>query len=197
MALLETAGYASRTRTRSGEDLARRTLRGQIARLERRLAAAGRPLPPPGRRGSPRLLDFEAMERVRDDLAQRAAAAESAAAAQGAAESAARARLEAMLADPAAHPWAIVRREELGLPGCGDYHVRPRAGLLGLLFGWWRVKLSSGCPLAMAHYRDRPAHLRPNNPLLELVVTILVLTVLVATVIVFLFVYHDFPLRVS
>jgi len=29
------------------------------------------------------------------------------------------------------------------------------------------------------------------------VVTILVLTVLVATVIVFLFVYHDFPLRVS
>ncbi len=28
------------------------------------------------------------------------------------------------------------------------WHVRPRYGLLGMLMGWWRVKISSGCPLA-------------------------------------------------
>ena len=195
MALLETTAYAPRTRSR--ENLARRTLRGQIARLERRLAAAGEPLPPPGPRGAPRLLDLLALERVRDELVARAARAESAARVRGAAEAAARTRLEAMLADPASHRWEILRREELGLAGCGDYHVRPRAGLLGLLLGWWRVKLSSGCPLAMADYRDRPAHLRTRAPLLELVVTAVVLAILIATVIVFLFVYHDFPLRVS
>jgi hypothetical protein len=26
--------------------------------------------------------------------------------------------------------------------------VRPRLGLIGMLAGWWHVKLSSGCPLA-------------------------------------------------
>jgi hypothetical protein len=26
--------------------------------------------------------------------------------------------------------------------------VRPRLGLIGMLMGWWQVKLSSGCPLA-------------------------------------------------
>jgi hypothetical protein len=25
--------------------------------------------------------------------------------------------------------------------------VRPRLGLIGMLMGWWQVKLSSGCPL--------------------------------------------------
>jgi hypothetical protein len=52
-----------------------------------------------------------------------------------------------MLADPAAHRWERVTREDLGEPGCGGWHVRPRAGLLGMLAGWWEVKLSSGCPL--------------------------------------------------
>jgi hypothetical protein len=28
------------------------------------------------------------------------------------------------------------------------WHVRPRLGLVGMLAGWWQVKLSSGCPLA-------------------------------------------------
>jgi hypothetical protein len=51
-----------------------------------------------------------------------------------------------MLADPRAHKWERVTRAELGEPGCGDWHVRPRFSLLGLLAGWWEVKLSSGCP---------------------------------------------------
>jgi hypothetical protein len=38
---------------------------------------------------------------------------------------------------------------------------------------------------------------RPENPILEWTLTILVLAVLVGTVIVFVFVFHDFPLRTS
>lgn len=38
---------------------------------------------------------------------------------------------------------------------------------------------------------------RPENPILEAALTLLVLAVLVGTVLVFLFVYHDFPLRTS
>jgi hypothetical protein len=51
-----------------------------------------------------------------------------------------------MLADPHAHRFEVVRRADLGEPGCGAYAVRPAFGLLGMLFGWWCVKLSSGCP---------------------------------------------------
>jgi hypothetical protein len=38
---------------------------------------------------------------------------------------------------------------------------------------------------------------RPENPVLEWALTILVVAVLVGTVLVFLFVFHDFPLRTS
>jgi hypothetical protein len=53
-----------------------------------------------------------------------------------------------MLLDPAAHRFARVSCRELGEPGCGAWQVRPRLGLIGMLMGWWQVKLSSGCPLA-------------------------------------------------
>ncbi len=43
-----------------------------------------------------------------------------------------------------------VSNREIGEPGCGVWHVRPRLGLIGMLMGWWEVKLSSGCPLAAA-----------------------------------------------
>ena len=36
---------------------------------------------------------------------------------------------------------------DLGERGCGAYHVRPRLGIIGMLMGWWHIKLSSGCPL--------------------------------------------------
>jgi hypothetical protein len=54
--------------------------------------------------------------------------------------------LERMLADPPAHRWARVPLAALEEPGCGAYVVRPRLGLIGMLAGWWEVKLSSGCP---------------------------------------------------
>jgi hypothetical protein len=40
-----------------------------------------------------------------------------------------------------------VTQRELGAGGCGVWRVRPRLGLVGMLMGWWQVKLSSGCPL--------------------------------------------------
>ena len=145
-------------RPRVVDDLAvRRALRGQIARLESRLGALcgelGRPgrsegLPPSlsPRSAGPRLVGVAELERARDQLVARVSDAERRLADRETAEAAGRARLEAMLADPAGHRWEIVPREQLGLPACGAYHVRPRLGLLGMLFGWWCVKLSSGCP---------------------------------------------------
>ena len=56
--------------------------------------------------------------------------------------------IEEMLLDPAAHKWVRVSNEDIGEPGCKHWHVRPRWGLIGMLMGWWRVVISSGCPLA-------------------------------------------------
>ena len=132
---------------------ARRTLREQIARLEREHAAivtaafprleAGPAAP---RLAGPRLLSLGELERVRDALAARTGDLEAAAAAQAARQADARRELEQMLADPPAHRWKKVTRDDLGLPGCGAYHVRPRVGVVGMLMGWWQVKISSGCP---------------------------------------------------
>ena len=139
------------------EALARRALRAQVARLERRLGAlagelgrAGRaqalPAARPSSGAGPRLLGLAELERARDRLVELVAGGERRLAEREDSEAGARARLEAMLADPAAHRWAVVHREELGEPGCGAWRVVPRAGLLGMLLRWWRVKLSSGCP---------------------------------------------------
>jgi hypothetical protein len=51
-----------------------------------------------------------------------------------------------MLADPPAHKWRRLSNADLGRPGCTTYHVRPKAGVLGMLMGWWEVKVSGGCP---------------------------------------------------
>ena len=53
-----------------------------------------------------------------------------------------------MLAAPAGLKWVRVSRDDIGEPGCGHWHSRPRLGPIGMLMGWWRVKVSSGCPLA-------------------------------------------------
>ena len=53
-----------------------------------------------------------------------------------------------MIADPASHKWIRVYNDDIGEPGCKNWHAKPRWGPLGLLMGWWRVKISSGCPLA-------------------------------------------------
>jgi hypothetical protein len=114
------------------ERAARADLRAQIAALEARGARVRA-------RGGPRLLSLGELERVRDGLAARPQPVI-------ADHEAARVRLERMLADPAAHRWERVSLAELGEPGCGVYAVRPRLGLIGMLAGWWEVKLSSGCP---------------------------------------------------
>ena len=135
------------------ERAARATLRSQIARLEREhatLFAAAYPRLDPGPRApalaGPRLLDLGGLERVRDHLATRVAALRAASEEQRERQAEAARELERMLADPPAHKWRRLANADLGLPGCTTYHVRPRAGLIGMLAGWWQVKISGGCP---------------------------------------------------
>jgi hypothetical protein len=134
---------------------AREELRRQIARLEgelgRLFAAAfpNRDAPRSvGAAGGPRLLGLGELERTRDRLAARVAELRRSLDARAEAEEANRALIERMTADPAAHRWVRISNEDIGERGCRHWHARPRWGLLGMLAGWWRVKLSSGCPLA-------------------------------------------------
>ena len=134
------------------EHAARRTLRDQIARLEREHAAiVARAYPrldagPQLALAGPRLLSLGELERVRDALAARVVALHGGAEAQEARQAIALRELDQMLADPPAHKWEKLANADLGRPGCTTYHVRPRAGLLGMLMGWWVVKISGGCP---------------------------------------------------
>jgi hypothetical protein len=140
------------------EHAARHTLRAQIARLEREQAAIVAATYPRLEAGpsqpslaGPRLLTLGELERVRDALAGRVGAMRAAVAEQEERQALALRELEAMLADPPAHKWRRLANADLGRPGCTTYHVRPRAGLLGMLMGWWQVKISGGCPLAASH----------------------------------------------
>ena len=150
--------------TEADERAARRTLRDQIARLEAQLAdcvasAFGVreqvPFAVAGALG-PRVLGIAELERVRDGLAARLGEARRELTLAGEAQERARVRLERMLLAPGEHKFARVAAAELGEGGCGVYQVRPRLGLIGMLAGWWHVKLSSGCPL---HARGEPAHI--------------------------------------
>jgi hypothetical protein len=149
--------------TSAREDAAARAqLRAQIATLERQLSdaliaclpyadgSAAAPAPPTARTTSrgPRLLDLGDLERARDELAARLSAARAEQRRRGERAARARARLEAMHLEPGHHRFEQVTRAELGEGRCGVWQVRPRLGLLGMLMGWWEVKLSSGCPLA-------------------------------------------------
>jgi hypothetical protein len=147
---------------RCDERAARATLRAQIARLEREhatIVAATYPRLDPGpplpSLAGPRLLSLGQLERVRDALAGRVCALREAAVEQEERQEDARRELERMLADPPAHRWRRIANADLGLPGCTTYHVRPRAGLLGMLMGWWEVKVSGGCPLPSPSARGR------------------------------------------
>jgi hypothetical protein len=143
------------------ERAARRTLREQIARLERELADAfvtafpmgG--LPQPAMITSPpapaRLLDLGELEVVRDDLTERLREARTSISRRADEIAEKRLVLERMLLRPADYKFVRVSRRELGEPGCGVWQVRPRMGLIGMLMGWWQVKLSSGCPLPRGH----------------------------------------------
>ena len=137
------------------ERAARRVLRDQIARLERELAnlfVAAFPhltldLAVPGS-GGPRVLDLGELESTRDALVDRLARARGALGERHELESRNRELLERVMLEPGRYRYFRISRADLGEPGCGEWHVRPRLGLIGMLAGWWQVKLSSGCPLA-------------------------------------------------
>jgi hypothetical protein len=149
---------ATRTELRleGDEGLARAELRRQIGRLEAELdglfaEAFGRvevdcsvAAPSAG----PRLLGLGELEAVRDALAVRAAEARRALAARAEVETRNRELLERMLERPQDFRWLRISRADVGEPGCGHWHSRPMLGPIGMLMGWWRVKVSSGCPLA-------------------------------------------------
>jgi len=135
---------------------ARAELRRQVGYLERELAglfseAFGRVELDYGVAAvsaEPRVLDLGELERLRDELAERVADARLQLRERSRFETANHELLRRMLASPADFKWVQVSRDDLGLPGCGHWHSRPRLGPLGMLMGWWRVKVSSGCPLA-------------------------------------------------
>jgi hypothetical protein len=142
-------------RVRIDERLARTELRRQVGRLERELASLlaegfGR-VTVEHRVGAiatePRVLDLGELERLRDELADRVADARLTLREQAQMEASHRELLHQMIAAPADFKWVRVSRDDLGLPGCGHWHSRPRLGPIGMLMGWWRVKVSSGCPL--------------------------------------------------
>jgi len=133
---------------------ARVELRRQIARLERELSELfASAFPRKGIEwtvapaGGPRLLGVGELEQVRDELAGRIAEVRGLLNDRAYVETRNREVLERMIADPARFKWVRISNVDVGEPACHHWHSRPRYGLLGMLMGWWRVKLSSGCPL--------------------------------------------------
>ena len=138
------------------ERLARRALLDQIARLEGDLSSLfvaawprkGLDLSVSGSSmGGPCLLSFAELERLRDDLVTRLDEGRRNLGERTMLEDRHRRRIEEMLLEPERHKWVRVSNEDIGEPGCKHWHVRPRWGLLGMLMNWWRVRISSGCPL--------------------------------------------------
>ncbi len=149
-------GGAYLPRTRPDERAARRSLLEQVARLEEELSQLfcsawprqGLEFSVDSRRG-PRLLGLAELEQLRDELAERLHQSRRSFSDRTYAEEQRRRLREEMLLDPQRHKWVRVANEDIGEPGCKHWHVRPRFGLLGMLLNWWRVRISSGCPLAL------------------------------------------------
>jgi hypothetical protein len=140
------------------ETAARRELRRQIADLERKLGDALVTAFPhttvdvqvPGRSG-PRVLELGDLELQRDALGAKLREVRTALEERSRRVEGNRVLLERMLLEPKRHKFARLYRSDMDMGGCGAYEVRPRLGLIGMLMGWWHVKLSSGCPLATSH----------------------------------------------
>ena len=138
------------------EAAARRTLREQIARLESELGAlfcstfprTGFDWDVPSR-GGPRVLSLVELTEIRDGLADRLAHNRKLLGDRTYVEELNRRTIEEMLLNPAEYKWVRVQNEDIGERGCKQWHVRPRFWILGMLMNWWRVRISSGCPLAM------------------------------------------------
>jgi hypothetical protein len=132
-------------------------LRRQIADLERRLGQLFASSFPRqgiewrvGAVGGPRVLGVAELERVRDALSSRLQQAQRELGRRGKIEQDNRGTLEAMIAEPERHHWVLISNEDIGEKGCRHWHSRPRWGILGMLLNWWRVRVSSGCPLTTA-----------------------------------------------
>jgi hypothetical protein len=146
----------------AAERAARASLRAQVTKLERELSgivACGFPnISPAGGVGEfsdpayagwagPHLMSLAELERLRDRLAQSVREAQDQARRRSQLELRARDLLERMKLEPGSYKFARLPVRDLGEHGCGAWEVRPRLGLIGMLAGWWQVKLSSGCPL--------------------------------------------------
>ena len=137
------------------ERSARADLRRQIAAMELALARLfGSAFPRKGIEfavpgiGGPRLLSVDELEQIRDGLAVRIQEVKADLHGYAVVEQSNRELIERMTVDPASYKWVRVHNEDIGEPGCKNWHAKPRWGPLGMLMGWWRVKISSGCPLA-------------------------------------------------
>ncbi len=134
---------------------AREALRAQVAKLERELSgvvAGGFPhissvASSSGALCGPHLLTLAELECLRDRLALRVREAQVQDLRRDELERSSRDLLERMKADPGHYKFVRLRVVDLGERGCGVWEVRPRLGLIGMLAGWWQLKLSSGCPL--------------------------------------------------
>jgi hypothetical protein len=153
----ELAPDAREDRKHAAERAARASLRAQITRLERELSATvaerfphiSAPVAVPG--GStdgPSLLDLGELERSRDRLAADVQELRARVLARIEHERRAREQLQRMKLEPGRYKFARLPVRDLGQGVCGAWEVRPRLGLIGMLAGWWQLKLSSGCPLS-------------------------------------------------
>jgi hypothetical protein len=139
------------------EHAARRDLREQIARLERELQQTLVTSFPrtgldvtlaPRRMAGPRVLALGELEDLRDRLSAKLGQAREDLRVRVDREEECRQLLERMLLEPGKYRSTRLANADLGEGGCGVWSVKPRMGLIGMLCGWWQVKLSSGCPLA-------------------------------------------------
>jgi hypothetical protein len=150
---------------------ARSELRRQIARLELELAELFSSAFPRGGiewsvapAGGPRILGVGELEQVRDALLTRISDVRRVLGDRAYVEERNREFLELVIAEPEKYHWVRISNEDIGEPGCRHWHSRPRLGPIGMLMGWWRVKLSSGCPLVRGR---RPRGVPHQSPAIE------------------------------
>jgi hypothetical protein len=147
-------GAAFERGTAGDERLAREALRGQVAKLERELSGlVAHTFPHISPRdddgeafSGPRLLSLGELERVRDRLALHLGEVQGQVVERTELERRSRELLKRMKLEPGHYKFVRVPVADLGDGHCGVWEVRPRLGLIGMLAGWWHVKLSSGCP---------------------------------------------------
>ncbi len=114
----------------------------------------------------PHLLGLAELERQRDRLVLQIRESQRQGARRDELERDARELLERMKADPRRHKFVRLPVADLGERGCGVWEVRPRLGPIGMLAGWWQLKLSSGCPLPGGPRAERgPVPLQTKPPL--------------------------------